>query len=341
MTEKESIELKPEDLHELLRVRLEKLEELKAQGIEPYGGRYPRTHLAAEIKENYAALEGAQVRVAGRLVARRTHGKASFGNIMDGSGQIQVYLRLGDVDPATYSLFLEDLDLGDIIGAGGSVFKTRTGEITVAVRELRLLAKCLRPLPEKWHGLKDVDLRYRQRYLDLIMNPEVKKTFLMRSEIVHTIRNFLDRKGFLEVETPMMQPIPGGATARPFETFHNALNRHLYLRIAPELYLKRLLVGGFERVFERLVDAHGRAGDVAIALSTSGDSPNVLAGVDRARARGLCTLALTGKGGGKLAARVELALVVPSDDTQRIQEAHILLYHALCEMLEVDLFSVR
>lgn len=239
-----------EELHELVRVRREKLEELKAKGIEPYGGRYPRTHLAAEIKENYAALEGAQVRVAGRLVARRTHGKASFGNIMDGSGQIQVYLRLGDVDPATYSLFLEDLDLGDIIGAGGTVFKTRTGEITVAVRELRLLAKCLRPLPEKWHGLKDVDLRYRQRYLDLIVNPAVRETFITRSRIIRAIREFLEGKGFLEVETPMMQAVPGGAAARPFITHHNALDMDLYLRIAPELYLKRLLVGGFEKVFE-------------------------------------------------------------------------------------------
>ncbi|SHJ51448.1 lysine--tRNA ligase [Desulfofundulus thermosubterraneus] len=249
MSEKENTEVKPEDLHELLRVRLEKLEELKAQGIEPYGGRYPRTHLAAWITGHYEECEGQKVCIAGRLMARRGHGKASFGNLRDGSGQIQVYLRLNDVGAETYNLF-QRLDIGDIIGVRGKVFKTRTGEITVAVEELTLLAKSLRPLPEKWHGLRDVDLRYRQRYLDLIVNPEVKNTFVIRSRVIHAIRKFLERRGFLEVETPMMHPIAGGAAARPFVTHHNALDMKLYLRIAPELYLKRLLVGGFEKIYE-------------------------------------------------------------------------------------------
>lgn len=238
-----------EDLNELMRIRREKLAELREQGIEPYGGRYPRTHLAAEITGNYENYEGQEVSLAGRLMARRGHGKASFGNLRDESGQIQIYLRLNDVGPGTYGLF-EKLDIGDLIGVRGKVFKTRTGEITVAVQELALLAKSLRPLPEKWHGLKDVELRYRQRYLDLIVNPEVKNTFVIRSRVLHAIRNFLERRGFLEVETPMMHPVAGGAAARPFITHHNALDMDLYLRIAPELYLKRLLVGGFEKIYE-------------------------------------------------------------------------------------------
>lgn len=234
---------------ELIRVRWEKLNELKKQGIPVYGGRFPFTHQAQEIVKNFESLEGEEVSIAGRLMAKRGHGKASFGNLQDSSGQIQIYVRMNDVGEETYRLF-QKLDIGDIIGISGSVFRTRKGEITVSARELKLLTKSLRPLPEKWHGLKDVELRYRQRYLDLIVNPEVKDVFVTRSRIVSTIRSFMEERGFLEVETPMMHPVAGGAAARPFMTHHNALDIDLFLRIAPELYLKRLLVGGLGKVFE-------------------------------------------------------------------------------------------
>ncbi|MEW5761884.1 MAG: lysine--tRNA ligase [Bacillota bacterium] len=238
-----------EEARELFRVRREKLAELRAQGIEPYGGRYERTHLAAEVKNHFAELDGGRVRLAGRLVARRGHGRATFADLLDGSGRIQLYVRLDGVGPKSYELF-KKLDIGDIVGLEGTVFKTRMGEVSVDVAGFTLLAKSLRALPEKWHGLKDVEIRYRQRYLDLLANPASKEVFVTRARILQAIRNFLTCRGFLEVETPMMQPIAGGAAARPFITYHNALEMHLYLRIAPELYLKRLLVGGFEKVFE-------------------------------------------------------------------------------------------
>ncbi len=238
-----------EELNELMQVRRDKLAEIQQSGIDPYGQKFQRTNVTKDIVDNFEQFEGACVKLAGRIMAKRGHGKASFANLQDVSGMIQIYGRLNDLGEEKYNLF-EKLDIGDIIGIEGTVFRTRRGEITVSLTSFELLAKSLRPLPEKWHGLKDVDLRYRQRYVDLTVNPEVKKTFITRSKIVKEIRNYLDQLDFLEVETPMMHPIAGGAAARPFSTHHNTLDMDLYMRIAPELYLKRLLVGGFEKVYE-------------------------------------------------------------------------------------------
>ncbi len=235
--------------NEIIRVRREKLKELREMGIDPFGGKFEVTHKANFILENYDDLDGQTVKLAGRLMTKREHGKASFGHIQDISGQIQVYAQLNNLGEDTYNLF-KKLDIGDIIGVEGKVFKTRRGEVTVEINSLTLLTKSLQPLPEKWHGLKDVDLRYRQRYLDLIVNPDVKDVFIKRTKIIKAMRNYLDSRGFLEVETPTLHVIPGGASARPFITHHNALNIDLYMRIALELHLKRLLVGGLERVYE-------------------------------------------------------------------------------------------
>jgi len=235
--------------NELIQVRLDKLKELRQKDINPFGQHFDPTHHAADILNNFNVLEGQDVVIAGRLISKRDMGKAAFGNIQDVSGQIQIYVRLNDVGPEAHEMFTR-LDIGDIIGISGYVFRTHKGEVTVGAKQLTLLTKSLRPLPEKWHGLKDVDLRYRQRYLDLIVNPEVKQTFVLRSRIIQAMRHFLDAKGFLEVETPNMHAIAGGTSARPFITHHNTLDIDLYMRIALELHLKRLIVGGMERVYE-------------------------------------------------------------------------------------------
>jgi len=231
--------------------RVQKINFFKERNLDPYSGRFSKTHSISEIKEREVDFldKNIEVGVAGRIMALRRHGKAAFFDLQDSSGRIQVYIKKDILGEDKYLLFSK-LDVGDLVGVKGVVFKTRAGELTVLARDLVLLSKCLRPLPEKWHGLKDVEVRYRKRYLDLIMNEKTRQVFFTRSRILREIRAFLDQRDFLEVETPMMQVIPGGALARPFKTFHNALQMELYLRIAPELFLKRLIVGGFEKVYE-------------------------------------------------------------------------------------------
>ena len=239
-----------QDLNKLMQVRKEKLDELQAQGKNPFAiTKYDRTETAGQIKANYEKFEGKDVSVAGRIIAKRIIGKASFCTIQDSNGTIQSYVSINDLGEESYKAF-KTFDIGDIIGLKGFVFKTRTEEISIHAKEVVLLTKSLRPLPEKFHGLKDMDLRYRQRYLDLIVNPEVKDTFILRSKILREIRNFMVENGYMEVETPTLTTVATGDAARPFITHHNTLDLQMYLRIAPELNLKRLIVGGFDKVFE-------------------------------------------------------------------------------------------
>ncbi len=240
-----------EPKEDLFKKRRQKLDGLRKSGIEPFPHRFERTHLSAEIIENANSLMKSQeeVRIAGRMVSLRQHGRSAFAHLLDGSRRIQIYMRQEEVGEEQFALY-GSLDIGDIIGAWGTVFQTKTGEVTIRVQGFSLLAKSLRFLPEKWHGLKDKEIRYRQRYLDLIANPDVRDVFRLRTRVIGAVRRFLDERGFLEVETPVLQPVYGGAFAEPFITRHKALGMKLYLRIADELYLKRLVIGGFDQVYE-------------------------------------------------------------------------------------------
>ena len=244
------------ELNDLLRVRREKLAALTEKGLDPFGTKFNRTHTASELISEYGEKEkeevdslDLEVTMAGRIMTKRGKGKAGFAHIQDLTGKIQIYVRTDAVGEEQYELF-DSIDIGDWVGVTGTVFKTKVGELSIKAKDFQLLTKSLRPLPDKFHGLKDVEQRYRQRYVDLIMNPEVRDTFISRSKIIRSMRRYLDDHGYLEVETPTMHSIPGGASARPFITHHNTLDMELYMRIAIELHLKRLIVGGLEKVYE-------------------------------------------------------------------------------------------
>lgn len=246
-----------EQFNEQMAVRREKLAAYRELGLDPFGSKFERTHVAKELHDLYGDLtkeqleeKSVEVTIAGRMMTKRGQGKVSFAHIQDATEQIQIYVRQDAIGKELYDDVYRSIDLGDIVGVSGTVFKTNVGELSIAVSKFDLLTKALRPLPEKYHGLKDIEQRYRQRYLDLITNKESKNVFVLRSKIIQSMRRYLDDLGFLEVETPMMHAIPGGASARPFETYHNALDIPLYMRIAIELHLKRLIVGDMEKVYE-------------------------------------------------------------------------------------------
>ena len=244
-----------EPLAETLKAKLEKVKTLKSKGVRLYGSKFDKNINIFSLREKYSGLSAGEkaegdLRIAGRIMIFRRHGKATFCDIKDSTGKMQLFLSLNSLGEEKYNSFSEQLDIGDWIGVEGSVFVTRAGELSLGVKNFELLSKSIRILPEKWHGLKDKELRYRQRYLDFMVNPDVREVFITRIKAINALRQFLNSRGFLEVETPMLQSIPGGAAARPFVTHHNALDIDLYLRIAPELYLKRLIIGGFEKVYE-------------------------------------------------------------------------------------------
>lgn len=250
MADTQNTNVQEQDIHQLLKVKREKLANLQQAGKDPFQiTKYDVTHHSTDIKNNFEELEGKTVRIAGRVMSKRVMGKASFCNVQDLPGNIQVYVARDSIGEESYADF-KKYDVGDIVGIEGEVFKTKTGEISVHASQVTLLSKSLQILPEKFHGLTNTDIRYRQRYTDLIMNQDVKDTFVKRSKIISAIRRYLDGQGFLEVETPMLVSNAGGAAARPFETHYNALDEDVKLRISLELYLKRLIVGGMERVFE-------------------------------------------------------------------------------------------
>jgi lysyl-tRNA synthetase class 2 len=245
-----------DETRELVQQRVRKLEALRKDGIDPYPNDFRVTHTSRDLHEAFGSLSDEELKsvgetfsLAGRIMAIRDFGKANFIQIQDRKGRIQAYLQKDIVGDSAFQLF-KTLDIGDIIGLKGKIFRTKTRELTLQVQSFRLLVKSLRPLPEKWHGLTDIEARYRQRYLDLIANPKVKEIFITRIKVIQEIRDFFAQRDFIEVETPMLHPIPGGATARPFKTYHNALDMELYMRVAPELFLKRLVIGGLERIFE-------------------------------------------------------------------------------------------